>query len=124
MLLKKQNVVSWALVKNKELAEKMVKFVVLASIGVSKLSQIRAAKLINVIVNRCHSSGPGRNFFSFAKAALAKRWGMLRQAMELSKNFTLESHLYEPLYCNFSCQHSATFPGNCLPQTPKTKTFS
>ncbi|KAG5230197.1 tryptophan aminotransferase-related protein [Salix suchowensis] len=45
--------IGWALVKDEEVAKKMVKYVELNTIGVSKDSQLRAAKVLQVVTDGC-----------------------------------------------------------------------
>lgn len=95
--------IGWALVKNKEVARKMTKFIELNTIGVSKDSQLRAAKIIQVLSNTCetHASQPkeGFNFFKFSFDLMEERWKKLRAAVRLSGLFSLPEFPSE--YCNF-----------------------
>ncbi|KAF5940085.1 hypothetical protein HYC85_021252 [Camellia sinensis] len=45
--------IGWALVKEKEVARRMIKFMEVSTIGVSKESQVRAAKILGVISDSC-----------------------------------------------------------------------
>ncbi|KAG5568111.1 hypothetical protein H5410_064875 [Solanum commersonii] len=45
--------IGWALVKDKEVAMKMTKFMEISTIGVSKEAQLRAAKILEVVSNSC-----------------------------------------------------------------------
>jgi L-tryptophan---pyruvate aminotransferase len=49
----------WALVKEKEVAQRMIKFIELNTIGVSKDSQLRAAKVLRAVSDGYEESPPG-----------------------------------------------------------------
>nr|AMD16119.1 tryptophan aminotransferase [Zea mays] len=93
----------WALVKDTKVAQKMIKFIELNTIGVSKDSQLRAAKIIGAICNGYEpvpSSGKTSQLFHFAKEKMAARWARLRAAVAASDIFTLPYELSG--YCSFS----------------------
>lgn len=105
---------SWAFVKDEEIARKMVKFIEYSSIGVSKDSQLRAAKIMGVICESyqdfksCdHNS---ENFFEFAHRVLAQRWERLRDVIQQNNVFTLPN--YPPQYCIFNGNLTQSYPGN------------
>ncbi|KAG8044080.1 hypothetical protein GUJ93_ZPchr0452g16391 [Zizania palustris] len=75
--------IGWALVKDREVAKKMTKFVELNTIGVSKDSQLRAAKMV-------------------------ERWSMLRAAAAASGVFSLPEETSG--FCNFTKETAATNP--------------
>ncbi|PWZ33434.1 Tryptophan aminotransferase-related protein 2 [Zea mays] len=93
----------WALVKDTEVAKKMTKFMELTTIGVSKDSQLRAAKILGAICNgyeQLPSAGQTRShLFHFARDKMAARWTRLRAAVAASDIFTLPDELSE--YCGF-----------------------
>ncbi|GJU21071.1 L-tryptophan--pyruvate aminotransferase 1-like protein [Tanacetum coccineum] len=45
--------IGWALVKDKEVAKKMIKYMEVTTIGVSKESQLRVAKILQVVADGC-----------------------------------------------------------------------
>ncbi|WVZ96720.1 hypothetical protein U9M48_042321 [Paspalum notatum var. saurae] len=92
----------WALVKDKEVAQKMIKFIELNTIGVSKDSQLRAAKIIKAVCDgyELSSYGDASRLFHFARHKMAARWNRLRLAVEASGIFTLPDEL--PGHCSFS----------------------
>lgn len=104
---------SWALVKDQEVARRMIKFIELTTIGVSKDAQLRAAKILRVISDsseRTASSEQDESFFEFSHHLLAKRWKLLREAVEHSEIFSLPVFL--PAFCTFRNRVSEPQPGN------------
>ncbi|XP_022734032.1 L-tryptophan--pyruvate aminotransferase 1-like [Durio zibethinus] len=102
--------IGWAIVKDKEIATKMVKFIELNSIGVSKESQLRAAKILGVISNDCLNSGPIKeeNFFEYGQRLMSERWEKLREVVKRNGVFSLPK--YSPDYCNFSGEYTDYSP--------------
>lgn len=103
--------IGWALVKDADVARKMVKFIEMNSIGVSKDSQIRAARILQVVSDGYDlpdSKGADR-LFHFSRHLLADRWGRLRQAVEESGRFSLPQFSSE--FCEFTKEHAETYPG-------------
>ncbi|CAN0901190.1 Tryptophan aminotransferase-related protein 2 [Linum grandiflorum] len=95
--------IGWALVKDAEVARKMTKFIELNSIGVSKDSQLRAAKIMKVVSDgesvseRSHS----HSLFKFGFVKMEERWRMLREAVKQSGGL-ISLPDYPSLYCNFN----------------------
>ncbi|XVF43953.1 hypothetical protein PTKIN_Ptkin02bG0081900 [Pterospermum kingtungense] len=90
------------IVKDKEIATKMVKFIELSSIGVSKESQFRAAKILGAISEDClNSTGPNKedNFFEYGHRLMSERWKKLREVVKRNGVFSLPK--YPQGYCNF-----------------------
>ena len=103
---------SWALVKDKEVAEKMTKFIELNTIGVSKDSQQRAAKVLQVISDSYeHVGNPkkGSPFFHFSHSLMEERWNALRSAVKQSGLFSLPD--FPSGFCNFLGQPFRSQPG-------------
>jgi L-tryptophan---pyruvate aminotransferase len=105
----------WALVKDTEVAKKMTKFMELTTIGVSKDSQLRAAKILGAICNGYEQlpspAGQTRShLFHFAREKMAARWTRLRAALAASDIFTLPDELSE--YCGFFKKTVTANPGN------------
>lgn len=101
----------WVLVKDKEVAKKMIKFMEVNSIGVSKESQIRVAKILQVVAEGCKRfrSPENDNFFEFGKDLMAKRWEILRETMKKSLMFTLPK--YPLQHCNYFGDVTQAHPG-------------
>ncbi|KAG7951857.1 hypothetical protein I3843_12G029200 [Carya illinoinensis] len=94
--------IGWALVKDREIARRMTEFIELNTIGVSKDSQLRAAKILEVISDsseRAGSSEEGESFFEFSYHLMSERWKLLREAVEHSGSFSLPE--FHPGFCTF-----------------------
>nr|AFG31373.1 tryptophan aminotransferase-like protein 1 [Pisum sativum] len=103
--------IGWAIVKDIEIAKKMVLFLHLSSIGVSKESQVRAAKIIEVICDgheNSKSTPSDRLFFEYSKEMMKERWEKLKAVVEQSKVFTLPK--YPSAYCHFTKEISEQYP--------------
>ncbi|KAH7857511.1 hypothetical protein Vadar_013541 [Vaccinium darrowii] len=99
--------IGWALVKDKDVAIKMTKFIEISTIGVSKESQIRSAKILGVISDSCLHPG-SNNFFEYGHRIMAERWGKLREVVGSGKIFSLPEYPTE--YCLFTGEFSETHP--------------
>ncbi|KAM5567908.1 L-tryptophan--pyruvate aminotransferase 1 [Rosa sericea] len=102
--------IGWAIVKDKEIAKKMAKFVELSTLGVSKVSQHRAAKLMGVICDgyqNCKAKNP-ELFFEHCQNLMAQRWERLREVVERSEIFSLPKYPKE--YCIFSGEFNEPHP--------------
>ncbi|KAL6608289.1 hypothetical protein ACP70R_041352 [Stipagrostis hirtigluma subsp. patula] len=100
----------WALVKDREVALKMIKFMELNTIGVSKDSQLRAAKILRA-VNDGYKVSPGDEkscLFHFGRRQMAERWRTLRAAVAASGIFSLPEEI--PGYCNFAKETTTSNP--------------
>ncbi|XP_075523602.1 tryptophan aminotransferase-related protein 2-like isoform X1 [Primulina tabacum] len=101
----------WALVKDQDIAKKMTEFVVLSTIGVSKESQIRAAKILQVVSDSHEYRGDfneGEAFFEDSHKLVARRWKQLRDAVSIVKIFSLPEF---PLWhCTFTNSSFTTQP--------------
>ncbi|XP_042498917.1 L-tryptophan--pyruvate aminotransferase 1-like [Macadamia integrifolia] len=93
----------WALVKDKEVARKMTEFIVLNTIGVSKDSQLRAAKILQVVSDGSEHMGfpeDADSFFLYAYHQMTLRWERLRDAVRHSGLFSLPEFLAQ--FCNYN----------------------
>ncbi|KAH7570330.1 hypothetical protein ACOSP7_018391 [Xanthoceras sorbifolium] len=102
--------IGWALVKDTEVARKMIKFIELSSIGVSKESQLRAAMILGTLSHSYQnfSSNIPDNFFEYSHCLLAERWKKLREVVERSELFSLPD--YPLKHCNFTGKFSQSHP--------------
>lgn len=108
--------IGWALVKDREVARRMTKFVELNTIGVSKDSQLRAAKVLRAVSDGYdgteHSSSgtPARRhrLFDFGRRKMVERWKMLRAAAAASGVFSLPEETTG--HCNFGNETAANNP--------------
>ncbi|KAL8140793.1 hypothetical protein V2J09_006814, partial [Rumex salicifolius] len=94
--------IGWALVKDKEVAKKMVKFIELSSIGVSKDSQLRAAKILHAVSNT------EDDFFEFNFQLMESRWKQLREVVKKSGLFSLPD--FPSAFCKYSNRSFKTQP--------------
>ncbi|XP_004300914.1 PREDICTED: tryptophan aminotransferase-related protein 2-like [Fragaria vesca subsp. vesca] len=90
--------IGWALVKDEEVAKRMIKFIELNTIGVSRDSQLRAAKILEVMTNTSVDSS-GESFFDISHHLMAERWRLLRAAVNNSRRFSLPE--FAPGFCHF-----------------------
>ncbi|KAJ6811273.1 tryptophan aminotransferase-related protein 2-like [Iris pallida] len=101
----------WAVVKDPEVAKRMNKFIELNTIGVSKDSQLRAAKILKVISDgyELPNSEPAAKLFDYGRRILAERWEKLREAAETNGVFSLP--VYPSETCNFYGEETTAHPG-------------
>ena len=91
----------------------MTKYIELNTIGVSKDSQIRAAKILNHVADSIEHGPESKrsdNFFEFGYNLMALRWAQLRAAVHRSDLFSLPS--FPSGTCRFSSHHFKPQPGN------------
>lgn len=98
MSLKRYIFRRWALVKDKETAKKMTEYIELNTIGVSKISQLRVAKVLKAVSDSCGNE-TSKSFFEHSYDAMSERWKLLKQASKTSKGFTVPDFASER--CNF-----------------------
>lgn len=91
--------VRWALVKDAEVARRMTKFIELNTIGVSKDSQLRAAKILRAVRDGYEGSGAGERFFEFGRRLMTERWERLRDTVQKGTLFSMPE--YSTSFCNF-----------------------
>nr|XP_016461032.1 PREDICTED: tryptophan aminotransferase-related protein 2-like [Nicotiana tabacum] len=111
----------WALVKDEAIAKKMVKFIEISSIGVSKDSQVRAAKILDVIADtyeHAETSNKSTRFFDYGYQEMAKRWRQLREAVNKGQTFSLPNLPVGK--CNFSNRTFGTQPAFAWLKCEKT----
>ncbi|KAF0925893.1 hypothetical protein E2562_018697 [Oryza meyeriana var. granulata] len=103
----------WALVKDRAVAQKMSKFIELNTIGVSKDSQLRAAKILKAITDGYErapaaAGDDSGHLFHFARRQMVARWAALRAAVAASGIFTIPDEL--PGHCTFAKETVAAYP--------------
>ncbi|XP_028781772.1 tryptophan aminotransferase-related protein 2-like [Neltuma alba] len=91
--------IGWALVRDREVAMKMSKFIEVSTIGVSKDSQLRAARILRAVSESCQGQR-GESFFGFSHNVMDRRWKQLRAVVARSGMFSLPR--FSPSFCNFS----------------------
>lgn len=89
----------WALVKDEDVARKMTKYIEINTIGVSKDSQVRAAKVLKLISDNSEGPNEGDSFFEFSYRVMANRWKQLREAVQQSGLFSVSD--FPPHLCMF-----------------------
>ncbi|PWA47194.1 pyridoxal phosphate-dependent transferase [Artemisia annua] len=84
----------WALIKDKDVYDKVSTYIKVADLGISKDSQLRALKLLKVVVE-----DDGRSFFEFGYNTMRDRWERLTLVFAKSSRFSIQQR--NPLHCNF-----------------------
>ena len=95
----------WAVIKDGTVFERMTTHIGVNSIGVCRDSQLRALKLLKVVLE-----GEGREILKFGYKTMKIRWKKLVRALSSSKRFSLQK--IEPQYCTFSHKVRESSPGN------------
>lgn len=98
----------WAIIKDKDIYQRMLTYLTLNTLGVSKDSQLRALKLLKVVL----ATG-GREIFEFGHETMRKRWEKLNKVISTSKRFSLQK--ITPKYCTYFQQIRGASPGNSPP---------
>ncbi|KAH0467328.1 hypothetical protein IEQ34_004566 [Dendrobium chrysotoxum] len=98
----------WALVKDKDVASRMVQFVELGTIGVSKDSQLRAATILRAVADG-YEEGGGYKLFHFGRKVMTERWDRLRQVLMANGAFSLLEYP-PPAYCGFMREKTSHLP--------------
>ncbi|WCJ43305.1 tryptophan aminotransferase related 1 [Euphorbia peplus] len=84
----------WAIVKDKAIYEKMVTYMQLNTMGVSRETQLRALKLLKVVLEE------GENgIFLFGHDTMKKRWERLNEIISMTDRFSLQK--VAPEYCTY-----------------------
>ncbi|KAF5942557.1 hypothetical protein HYC85_020199 [Camellia sinensis] len=86
----------WAVVKDEGVYQRMMTYMSLSEMGVSRDTQLRALKLLKAVVQE----GNGKEIFDFAYKTMRNRWEKLRQVISMSKRFSIEES--PPQFCIFS----------------------
>lgn len=91
----------------------MTKFIEISTIGVSKDSQLRSAKILHAVADSIEEDDDSResknNLFEFGYNLLQKRWNQLRDAVDKSKLFSLPR--FSSGTCSFSGRSFQPQPG-------------
>ncbi|XP_062099654.1 tryptophan aminotransferase-related protein 3-like [Humulus lupulus] len=85
----------WAVVKDKTVFTKMDRYLSMNTMGVSQESQLRAIKLIKIVIE----GKEGETLFDFGYKTLNHRWKILNEIISVSKRFSLQK--IESQSCNF-----------------------
>ncbi|KAJ6725632.1 BIFUNCTIONAL ASPARTATE AMINOTRANSFERASE AND GLUTAMATE/ASPARTATE-PREPHENATE AMINOTRANSFERASE-RELATED [Salix purpurea] len=102
--------IGWALVKDREVARKMTEYMQISSIGVSKESQLRAAKILGVLSEGCQHfrTAASENFFEYSHRIMRERWESLQNVVKNSKIFSLPRFPQD--FCNFTGKYTDSNP--------------
>ncbi|KAL6129390.1 hypothetical protein ACLB2K_072741 [Fragaria x ananassa] len=103
--------IGWALVKDEQVAKKMVNFIELNTIGVSRDSQLRVAKILEVMTNTTEKHGSSdsrKSFFEISYHVMEERWQQLRAVVNKNRMFSLPH--FTPGYCHFLQQETNPQP--------------
>ncbi|XP_047963574.1 L-tryptophan--pyruvate aminotransferase 1-like [Salvia hispanica] len=102
--------IGWAVVRDENVARKMVKFIEMNTIGVSKEAQLRSASVMELISLSCQKRKPCdvENFFDYSQCTLADRWKRLRDVVTKNQLFSLPK--FPANYCNFRREVVETYP--------------
>ncbi|CAL0328560.1 unnamed protein product [Lupinus luteus] len=84
----------WAIIKDEEVYLKMLTYVQLNTMGISREAQLRALKLLDVVLER-----EGREIFEFGYKIMRDRWMRLKKVLSKSTRFSLQK--LSPQYCSF-----------------------
>ncbi|KAL6212667.1 hypothetical protein ACLB2K_017885 [Fragaria x ananassa] len=85
----------------------MVNFIELNTIGVSRDSQLRAAKILEVMTNTTEKHGSSdsrKSFFEITYHLMEERWQQLRAVVNKNRMFSLPH--FTPGYCHFLQQET------------------
>ncbi|XP_073148824.1 tryptophan aminotransferase-related protein 4-like [Henckelia pumila] len=86
----------WAFVKDKEVYDRMTRYISLAEMGISREAQLRALQLVKAILR---SDNNGAEIFDFGMGKMRDRWRRLNDVVSLSTRFTLQK--IPVRFCNF-----------------------
>ncbi|PIN14906.1 Kynurenine aminotransferase, glutamine transaminase K [Handroanthus impetiginosus] len=84
----------WALVKDKQIYDRMLTYIDIAELGTSRDTQLRALQLFKAM-----QQGDGKEIFQFAYKTMRDRWEQLSQIISLSTRFTIQE--IPPQFCTF-----------------------
>lgn len=94
----------WAVIKDKDVYDKVMNYIHLFDFGVSKDTQLRVLKLLKVVVER-----DGKPFFDFAYNMMKDRWDRLTPVFSKSTRFSIQHR--HPTQCNFFNETRLASPG-------------
>ncbi|XP_076941154.1 tryptophan aminotransferase-related protein 4-like [Bidens hawaiensis] len=84
----------WAIIKDKEVYAKVLEYISMADLGISRDTQLRVLKLLKVAVE-----GNGKPLFEFSYNKMRNRWDRLTSVFSKSTRFSIQKR--HPLHCNF-----------------------
>ncbi|XP_071713281.1 tryptophan aminotransferase-related protein 4-like [Rutidosis leptorrhynchoides] len=84
----------WAVIKDKDVYDKMLNYISVADMSISKDTQLRVLQLLKVAVK-----DHGKPLFEFAYDKMRDRWARLTSVFSKSTRFSLQHR--HPLHCSF-----------------------
>ncbi len=93
--------------KDKEVYERMQKYIMVAEMGISREAQLRSLQLIKAILQ---GNENGTEIFEFAYNKMRDRWERLSWIMSKSKRFSLQE--IPNRFCNFFQRVRGPSPGD------------
>ncbi|KAL9449540.1 hypothetical protein AB3S75_011459 [Citrus x aurantiifolia] len=84
----------WAVIKDEAVYQRMLAYIGLNTMGISRECQLRAFKLLKVVLE-----DGGNNIFEFGYNTMKKRWENLSKIISLSSRFSLQE--IAPQYCTY-----------------------
>ncbi|KAI7751673.1 hypothetical protein M8C21_010560 [Ambrosia artemisiifolia] len=84
----------WAIIKDKDVYEKFLNYIMVADLGISKDTQLRVLKLLKVAIK-----DDGKPLFQLAYNLMRERWDRLTSVLSKSTRFSVQQR--HPLHCNF-----------------------
>lgn len=84
----------WALIKDKEMHDRVSTYVDLNTMGVSHDTQLRALELLKVVMQ-----GGAEPIFEYGHSVMRDRWIKLSNILSMSKRFSLQN--LAPQYCTY-----------------------
>ena len=85
----------------------MLTYLDMNTMGVSREAQLRALKLLNVVLEEDDE----KDIFKFAYSTMRNRWIKLKETISESKRFSLQK--LSPQYCTFFKRERDPSPGKC-----------
>ncbi|WCJ44071.1 tryptophan aminotransferase related 1 [Euphorbia peplus] len=85
----------WAVIKDKDVYERMLTYMSLSTYGVPRETQLRVLKLLKVVLE-----GEGTHMFDFGYRTMRDRWIKLSQTLSISTRFSLQQ--IDHKHCSFS----------------------
>lgn len=95
----------WAIIKDENVYSRMQTYIQMSQLVISKDVQLRALKLLKVIVKN-----GGNEFFDFGYKRMRDRWNSFNKIMSMSKDFSPQE--ISPQYCSFLNRIREPSPGD------------
>lgn len=92
------------MIKDKDVYQKVLNYILVADLGISKDTQLRVLKLLKKAVE-----GDGKPIFEFAYKKMRDRWERLTSVFSKSTRFSIQQR--HPLHCNFFNETRLPSPG-------------